>query len=269
MGKLGVFTIVSILSLLTIFAFVVLSSKESDRESNLSSLERRGFDKQNEKALQIPKRKLASIEKIVTVPRRSPVPADWEERARASTGNITGDQFRERIALQKKQMKDLREGRTARLEALREKNPQGVKFAKRGGRYAFLPNVRAVAVTDAGDEALPNEIERSAGLVFVRVDSEEPFSGRQMPVVYNEKTARLGALTGHFTLKFKDAASFATVAQEHGLSLVQAFDPIQMVVAKTDKLQGEYLIRLLSTLEKDPRISRVTLEVKENLHVPN
>jgi hypothetical protein len=125
--------------------------------------------------------------------------------------------------------------------------------------YREVPGLRAYPESLSDQVSNENIVERRPGIIFAKQEARDREAG--WPVVWNEKSGRLGALSGQFKVKLRNARDAQSIARDMGLGLVKYFDPIQMAILSSS--EGQDPARLLESLRHDSRVLRADLEILE------
>ncbi len=179
---------------------------------------------------------------------------------------------------------------TEQREALIASLPRGEAFENDGQPYIWLPTLRAVkqtsgnaarnisanAVPENGGDEVNGEFLEEKGLFSIykpAAASSAPgmktangMSGNfpAHPVVFNQRTKTLGALTRTLWLKLRDMRDTDGIAGEYGMDL--SFSNTAMETSFYEVPEGIDLQALRTRLQGDPRIVRVTLEVIDRIY---
>lgn len=151
------------------------------------------------------------------------------------------------------------------LKEVAERNFKGFSVSKTKtfptskGSFSFVEDLKVVDATYR-DQYKPEEIieEKFNKLLVKGIPDRE--SGDR--VVQNNRTKRLGILTGVFKIKLVNHDKWTELKDEHNLSLEANFAGIRLSLLKTT--QTDQVEAILSSLSSDPRVERVELEILED-----
>lgn len=164
---------------------------------------------------------------------------------------------------------------------------RGSAFQTEKESFVFLPELYSIATFKTSDSYTLNLIsavqkDKSAALFkqkgnFSVYRSNASASLNTMatqatrkltlyPVVLNTRTNNLGIVIGSIKVKLSDLSAASNLASTYNIKLVKSFDHLKTVFFEASANQD--IILLTDSLSNDSRVQRATIEVIENVNIP-
>jgi hypothetical protein len=161
---------------------------------------------------------------------------------------------------------------------------RGQPFASGNQQYQLLPEVRAVErhsqheppqqiLTRLGANG-GTQIETKGSFVLFRAAQQGSGRIEQVqsvtmlyPAVVNVRTGVIGVLLGTLSVKPRNMANAAAIANDHGLELVREFAHLQAAFYRVKP--GQDVLAAAAVLAADSRVASAEVEVLEHVNAPN